>query len=184
MTDNLNDPRRILGVQFKELMSFPDNRGFFREIVRCTDPFFEGGKFGQWSHSKMTRDVVKAWHYHHIQIDWWYVALGCIEAVLFDNRSTSPTYKNKIVLRMGDSSDHGQDCLEVCIRIPQGVLHGLKVLSPTAHLFYITSEIYNPNDEGRFPYNSDIVGHDWGANAITVENDRRTFKPMMPLVDL
>jgi dTDP-4-dehydrorhamnose 3,5-epimerase len=164
----------IEGVKIKSLRSFPDDRGFFREIIRKTDDFFEESGFKQWSHSKMQKDVVKAWHYHHKQIDWWYIGLGLVEAVLYDNREESPTYKNKMVFKMGDHELGGQ---EICVKIPQGVLHGCKVQSDFAHLFYITSEIYDPNDEGRFPYNSEFVGHQWGENCIVVDNDRRAFVP-------
>ena len=169
----------IEGVTIKELTSHPDPRGYFREVLRRTDPIFEGGAFGQWSHSKMARDVVKAWHYHHVQTDWWYCPVGKIETVLFDNRPESPTYKTKMVILMGDSAEF-PDAREVCVRIPPGVLHGCKVLSNFAHLFYVTSETYDPKDEGRFPYNSEIVGHAWGDNALTVENDRREILPGFP----
>lgn len=175
MVEDLSE-LEIDGVVVKELRSHPDERGFFREIIRTTDPLFEGGKFAQWSHSKMSQDVVKAWHYHHIQSDWWYCPVGMIETVLYDNRPESPTYKTKLVLLMGDSSEHSE-ARELCVRIPPGVLHGCKVLSKSAHLFYVTSEIYNTKDEGRLPYNSEVVGHDWGAYAITSENDRRDIPP-------
>lgn len=166
----------IHGVVIKDLKTHRDPRGFFREVVRATDALFEEGVFGQWSHSKMIRDVVKAWHYHHVQTDWWYCPIGLIETVLFDNRPESPTYKMKMVIPMGDSLEHSE-AGEVCVRIPPGVLHGCKVLSSQAHLFYITSVTYDPNEEGRIPYNSPLVGHDWGDNALTVENDRRDFVP-------
>ena len=167
------------GVIIKELKTHPDPRGFFREVIRITDPFFQGGFFGQWSHSKMAKDVVKAWHYHHIQTDWWYCPIGKIQTVLYDNRPESSTYKQKMIIEMGDSGEDSS-AREVCVKIPPGVLHGCKVLSKQAHLFYITSETYNPQDEGRFPYNSTVVGHDWGDNALTVENDRREFCPTAP----
>lgn len=166
---------QIIGVEIKVLKSFPDQRGFFREVIRHTDPIFSGHSFAQWSHSKMTKNVVKAWHYHHVQLDWWYVPLGSIEAVLYDNREESPTYGMKTILPMGETG--GTESI-VCVRIPQGVLHGCKVLSDEAHLMYITSEVYNPEDEGRIPFDSDIVPHDWGKDAITVENDRRFFEPV------
>ena len=168
----------IIGVHIKSLKSFPDDRGFFREIVRSSEPVFENGVFAQWSHSKMQKDVVKAWHFHHKQYDWWYVALGQVETVLYDNRPESPTYKTKLVIRMGDAGEFGPETSEVCVRIPPGVLHGLRVLSDTAHLFYITSEIYNPDEEGRIPFDSNLVPHDWGQNAITVERDRKPFTPV------
>jgi len=45
------------------------------------------------------------------------------------------------------------------LKIPPGVAHGLKVLQGPAHLMYITSHVYNPDDEGRIPYDS--LGYDW-----------------------
>jgi dTDP-4-dehydrorhamnose 3,5-epimerase len=179
MTESASLPadNTIVGVQCKLLKSHRDPRGFFREIIRLSDPLFEGGVFGQWSHSKMQRNVVKAWHYHHIQTDWWYLPIGQIQTVLYDNRPESPSYQRKLVFKMGDSVEFGDDTFEVCVRIPPGVLHGCKVLSDFAHLFYITSVTYDPNEEGRFPFNSAFVGHDWGDDALTVENDRREFVP-------
>jgi len=169
----------ILDVVLKPLVSHGDERGFFREIIRASDSFFGGRDgFAQWSHSRMTRGVVKAWHYHHVQIDWWYVPIGQTETVLFDNRPESPTYRQKMVFRMGETRRYGADTLEVCVRIPPGVLHGCKVLSDEAHLFYITSEIYDPTEEGRFPYDSPLVRHDWGGDVIVADNDKRTFEPV------
>ncbi len=168
----------IVGVEIKELKSHGDERGFFREIIRVNDTFFKEAKnFAQWSHSRMQCNVVKAWHYHHIQTDWWYIASGQVRTVLIDNRPESPTYKNQITILMGESHDYGKDTREVCVKIPPGVLHGCKVLSSKADLFYITSEIYNPNEEGRIPYNSELIGYDWGNEAIVVENDKRLFTP-------
>jgi dTDP-4-dehydrorhamnose 3,5-epimerase len=172
----LPSDNEIVGVIIKKLKTHKDPRGFFREVIRSTDDLFTGGVFGQWSHSKMQLNVVKAWHYHHVQTDWWYCPIGKIQTVLFDNRPESPTYRRKLVINMGDSSIDG-DAHEVCVKIPPGVLHGCKVLSNEAHLFYITSTTYNPNEEGRFPFNSAFVGHDWGEEALTVENDRREFQP-------
>jgi dTDP-4-dehydrorhamnose 3,5-epimerase len=55
----------IEGVVAKELKTYSDERGFFRELIRVTDGFFEEG-FGQWSHSLMFDGVIKAWHLHRI----------------------------------------------------------------------------------------------------------------------
>ena len=170
----------IDGVLIKNLKTHADNRGFFREIIRENDPFFSA-RFAQWSHSKMTQNTVKAWHYHHKQYDWWYLGLGIIETVLFDAREESKTYKNKLEFKLGDSQED-QDALEVVIRIPTGVLHGCKVISETAHLFYITSEVYDPQDEGRLPFNSHEVPHSWGPpeKLIVAERDKVAFTPPHP----
>ncbi len=164
----------IHGVVTKELQSHPDDRGFFREVIRTTDDFFGEG-FAQWSHSKMGRNVVKAWHFHHNQVDWWYCPIGTLEVALYDLREASPTAGQKMTLEMGEQNP-------VVVKIPPGVAHGCKVASDTAHLFYITSKTYDPDDEGRYPFNSERIDHDWGDpdTVITSERDRRTHIPPYP----
>ncbi len=185
-SDTQLDANKIPGVEFKELKSHPDDRGFFRELVRVSDPFFHNGEksapaFAQWSHSKMGRNTVKAWHFHHRQVDWWYVPLGVIHTALVDHRKESPTYGRKIEFRLGDR-DEDPTALVAVVRIPQGVLHGCRVQSDIAHLFYITSETYNPQDEGRLPFNTNEVEHIWGKDEelIVAANDRRLFIPPHP----
>lgn len=177
----------IWGVQIKSLVSHPDSRGFFREVFRSNEDIFKGGAFGQWSHSRMEINVVKAWHYHHVQTDWWYVPIGVINTVLVDFREDSPTFRAKMQIRMGDGQNPELNDQAVCVRIPPGVLHGCRVLTPEAHLFYITSQPYDQNEEGRYPFDAPEVGFSWGENAITSERDRRYFVPTSarePLVRL
>jgi len=169
----------IVGVQIKPLTTHADSRGFFREIIRDTDPLFSsesGEPFKQWSHSKMAKNTVKAWHFHHKQIDWWYVGIGAVKVVLVDNREESPTYKERLEIVLGDSHP---DAIEAVVKIPQGVLHGGIVLTDFAHLFYITSEIYDTNDEGRIPFNDPEIGFDWGRleDLIVADNDKKLFIP-------
>jgi dTDP-4-dehydrorhamnose 3,5-epimerase len=172
LTENL-----IYGVEFKELKTFPDDRGFFRELIRESDDFFADG-FAQWSHSKMGKDTVKAWHFHHLQVDWWYVPIGVLHTVLYDNREESPSFKRKMEFKLGET-DLDPDVLTTVVKIPQGVIHGCRVITDYSHLFYITSKTYNPDDEGRYPFNSPIVPHTWGdeSSIIVAPNDKRTFLP-------
>lgn len=144
----------IDGVVTKGLETHRDERGFFREIIRVTDDFFEEG-FGQWSHSLVYPGVIKAWHIHQKQTDWWYVGAGVLKVVLYDNRPASPTYRRKMELMMGD---HQEPKL---LKIPPGVAHGCKCISGPAHLFYVTSRTYDPGDEGRIPHDDPEIGYDW-----------------------
>jgi dTDP-4-dehydrorhamnose 3,5-epimerase len=144
----------IDGVVFKDLVTHPDERGFFREIIRSTDDFFAEG-FGQWSHSLMYMGVAKAWHIHKVQIDWWYVSSGVLKVALHDARPESPTYRETMEVFMGDN--HPARVL----RIPPGVAHGCKCVSGPAHLFYVTSKTYDPADEGRILYHDSVIGYDW-----------------------
>lgn len=144
----------IDGVVIKELVTHVDERGFFREIIRVTDPFFEEG-FGQWGHSLMHTGVAKAWHVHELQIDWWYVACGVLKVALYDTRPKSPTHGQTQELLMGD-----QQAGRV-LRVPPGVAHGCRALMGPAHLFYITSRVYDPGDEGRIAHDDPGIGYDW-----------------------
>lgn len=173
----------IVDVQVKKLISHGDSRGFFREIIRVSDPLFSGSRFAQWSHSRMAKNVVKAWHFHHVQYDWWYVPIGQVETVLIDNRPESSTFRAKMVIVMGESR-YGGETEEVCVRIPPGVLHGCRVLSDEAHLFYITSETYDRSEEGRIPYNDPEFTHDWGNDVIVADNDLMPFTPTRPRLKL
>jgi dTDP-4-dehydrorhamnose 3,5-epimerase len=144
----------IDGVIVKELVTYPDERGFFREIIRVTDDFFAEG-FGQLSHSLMYTGVAKAWHIHERQIDWWYVGSGVLKMGLHDLRPGSPTHGETMELLLGDNQP------AQVVRVPPGVAHGCKCLSGPAHLFYVTSGVYDPTDEGRIPHDDPAIGYDW-----------------------
>ena len=146
---------KIEGVVIHPLVRYPDDRGFFEEVIRITDPFFLEG-FGQLSHSKMYPGVVKAWHIHKTQIDWWYAPFGRLRVALHDLRDGSPTrgITQEVYL--------GEDVPPVVLKIPAGVAHGCRALGEMpAHLFYVTSYTYNPEEEGRIPYDDPAIGYDW-----------------------
>lgn len=143
----------IEGVVLKELVTHEDERGFFREIIRETDGFFD--HFGQWSHSLMYPGTAKAWHIHRKQTDWWYV-IGAIKVALYDSRDASPTKGALMEFVMGDGH-------AMCVKIPPGVAHGCRALE-RSHLLYVTSSVYDPEDEGRIPHDDPAIGYDWNAS--------------------
>jgi dTDP-4-dehydrorhamnose 3,5-epimerase len=144
----------IDGVMIKKLVRHPDERGYFEEIIRVTDDFFKEG-FGQLSHSYMVKGVVKAWHVHTTQIDWWFCITGKIKAALYDKRADSPTYKETNEYILGDDPDN------IVLKIPAGVAHGMKVMEGPCHFVYATSKIYNPQEEGRVAHDDTDIGYDW-----------------------
>lgn len=144
----------IKGIVFKALVTHNDRRGFFREIIRRTDDFFSEG-FGQWSHSLMFDGVTKAWHYHHIQTDWWYVGSGVLRVGLCDLRQNSSTYKQTMDFLMGDLQP------AQVIKIPPEIAHGCQTIQGPVQLFYITSHEYSPDDEYRLPYDDPEIDFDW-----------------------
>jgi len=144
----------IDGVVFKELTTWSDQRGFFREIIRVTDNMFDCG-FGQWSHSLMFDGVIKAWHYHNIQTDFFYVCSGVARVGLYDLRPRSKTYKQKMDFLMGDYQP------AQIVKIPPGIAHGVKTIQGPVNLLYITSHTYNPDDDIRIAYNDTQIDFDW-----------------------
>jgi len=144
----------IAGVLTKKLIRYPDERGFFEEWIRVSDPFFAEG-FGQLSHSHMIEGVVKAWHVHKVQVDWWYVMKGTVKVALYDTRLDSKTFKEIQEFVVGDDKEI------MILKIPAGVAHGCKVLIGPADLVYVTSSVYSKDEEGRIPYDDSGIGYDW-----------------------
>lgn len=144
----------IEGVMLKNLITHSDERGFFREIIRVTDDCFKEG-FGQLSVAQVYQGVVKAWHIHKEQVDWWYITNGLLRVALYDTREDSPTFKETMELLMGDNQP------AVLLRIPAGVAHGYKCINGPALIFYVTSKVYDGADESRIPHDDAQIGYDW-----------------------
>jgi dTDP-4-dehydrorhamnose 3,5-epimerase len=145
----------IDGVVVQPLVRHPDDRGYFEELIRTDDAWFGEG-FGQLSHSKMYPGVVKAWHIHKTQIDWWYVAAGRLLVALHDLREHSSTYHVTQELYLGD------DLPPTVLKIPAGVAHGCRAIGiEPSHLFYVTSRTYDPDEEGRIAHDDPAIGFDW-----------------------
>ena len=146
----------IEGVETKELITHADERGYFREVIRASDPIFAEG-FGQWSHTMSYQGVAKAWHVHKKQTDWWYVAVGTVRAALYDTRPDSPTCGELQELLLGANQ------MPQVLKIPPGVAHGYRVLDGPAHVFYIVSHEYDGTDEGRIAHDDPEIDYDWTA---------------------
>lgn len=148
----------IDGVAVKDLVTFTDDRGVFRELIRVTDAFFAEG-FGQLSHAIVYPGVAKAWHIHQIQVDWFHVLSGVMKVALHDTRPDSPTYRETMEMILGDHQP------AQVVRVPQRVAHGYKCLAGPAHVLYVTSTVYDAADEGRIPHDDPTIGYDWVASA-------------------
>jgi dTDP-4-dehydrorhamnose 3,5-epimerase len=144
----------IQGVAIKELTTHTDDRGFFREIIRVTDDFFRDG-FGQMSHSLVYPGVVKAWHLHKKQTQWNYVVSGLIKVALHDTRKESSTYNQTMEFLIGDYQPARVYCF------PPGVAHGYQCIHGPMNIIYVTSGVYDIDDEQRISHNDPEIGYDW-----------------------
>ena len=140
----------IDGIKIVKLSTHGDERGFFREIFRFSEQF-NGVPVSQLSHSKVNEGVVKAWHGHVYQSQWNYVVSGKIKVVLYDDRDNSETYMETIDFITGDGAE------PIAYFFPPGVLHGYKCIKGPMQIIYVTSGVYNLEDEIR--KSSDDLNH-------------------------
>lgn len=143
----------IKDVQITDITTYPDDRGYFREIFRTEQAPI--AKIAQASATMSYPGVIKAFHYHNQQDDMWYCADGMIQAVLYDMREDSPTKGEIQVVVMGEHKP-------LSLYIPKGVAHGYKVLgNKPAMVLYATDREYNPEDEIRIAHDDESIGFDW-----------------------
>ncbi len=148
----------IQGVEIKKLTRHADERGFLMELLRKDDPIFS--KFGQTYVSMNYPGVVRAWHYHSKQDDYFVCVKGMIKVALYDMREGSPTRGEVAEYYLGDNNN-------IILRIPVGVAHGYKTVGAEPSLLInFPTETYDPKEPDEFrldwdtseiPYNWDIV---------------------------
>ena len=83
--DSPVDGIEIDGVGFKVLEKHEDNRGHLLELLRCDDPQFT--KFGQTYTSLSKPGVVRRWHYHAVNHEYFSCILGNVLLLLMDLRN-------------------------------------------------------------------------------------------------
>jgi len=147
----------ISGVQIQPFSLHPDDRGHFLEVARlgCGLVADFAPQMTQISASVSYPGTIKAFHYHLRQTDFWVPAGGMLQVALVDLRKGSPTFGARNTLYVGMMRPWQ-------ILIPPGVAHGYKVLGvEPAVLVYVTSRFYDPEDEGRIPYDDPQINYDW-----------------------
>ena len=145
----------IEGVKIKQLQRHADERGCLTEILRRDDEIF--AEFGQIYATVNYPQVVRAWHYHKKQDDFFAVVKGMAKAVLYDAREGSPTKGEVNEFFLGEQN-------MILLRIPVGVYHGYKTVGDeTAILLNLPTRTYDPSDpdEYRLPWDSPEVPYDW-----------------------
>ena len=129
-------------VKIIELNTHDDDRGFFREIFRFPEQFTDV-PVGQLSHSQVKEGVMKAWHGHVYQSQWNYVVSGQIKVGLYDNREDSKTFQEMMEFAAGEGEE------PIAYFFPPGVLHGYQCTKGPMQIIYVTSGMYDLEDEVR-----------------------------------
>lgn len=147
----------IEGVRIEPYALWPDDRGYFLEVMRGGQKLVAGfpPETTQVSAACNYPGIIKAFHYHLEQTDCWAPCAGMMQVALVDLRAGSPTFGRKNTIYVGELRPWQ-------ILIPPGVGHGYKVVSSTpSMLVYVTNRTYNPKDEGRIAYNHPSIAYDW-----------------------
>ncbi|HMD87470.1 MAG TPA: dTDP-4-dehydrorhamnose 3,5-epimerase family protein [Terriglobia bacterium] len=154
-------PPLIHGVEVEVIAQFPDDRGCFAELFRFGEPGLArdfgpaNGNRIQVSYTISYPGVIKALHYHFEQTDLWAPICGMLQVILYDLRESSPTCGRLNTMFVGASRPWK-------LRIPPGIAHGYKVLgTESSILVYAMDRLYNPQDEGRIPYDDPGINYDW-----------------------
>src|SRR5215467_14656740 len=143
---------RIDGVMVKTYTRHADQRGYFIEQLKRGDvddegrPFLPEQPFAQMSRSLAYArggnppELIKAFHWHRRQWDYWDIVRGDARVVLVDLREGSPTAGRIQVLMLGENSPR-------MVAIPPLVGHGYQAVSMTdVILTYYVTEPYDAAD--------------------------------------
>jgi dTDP-4-dehydrorhamnose 3,5-epimerase len=147
----------IPGVRVNPYPLWPDDRGYFLEVLRVGRGLASEfpTESTQVSAALSYPGTIKAFHFHRHQTDCWVPVQGMFQVALVDLRKQSPTFGARNTLYAGALRPWQ-------ILIPPGVGHGYKVIGKDpAMLVYVTDRFYNPEDEGRIAYNDPQIQYDW-----------------------
>ncbi len=145
---------RIADVFIMPLKGFSDERGRFTETFRREwFPWIEWNAI-QSNRSDSKAGVLRGLHYHHQQIDYWYVLNGRVRAGLVDLRPSSRTYMVTEMIEMGEDNNVG-------LFIPIGVAHGFLALTDCT-LTYLVNNYYDGSDECGVAWNDPQINMPWG----------------------
>ena len=165
---------RIHDVRVKTLVKHSDARGFFIEQLKRGDlddrgrPFSPPGEFAQMSRSLAYArggnppELIKAFHWHERQWDYWDIVAGNARVVLVDLREGSPTEGVIQALMLGENCPR-------MVAIPPLVAHGYQAVDlRDVVLTYYVTEPYDPAnpDEGRIAWDDERIGFDWSIQNI------------------
>ncbi len=147
----------IEGVRIQPFSIYPDDRGYFLEVQRLGEGLAAAfpRDTTQVSTAVSYAGTIKAFHYHLRQSDCWSPVKGLLQVALVDLRLTSRTFGLRNTMYVGALRPWQ-------VLIPPGVGHGYKVIGgDDAVLVYLTDRLYDPQDEGRIPYDDGSINYDW-----------------------
>jgi dTDP-4-dehydrorhamnose 3,5-epimerase len=185
----------IQETPIKELLvikrrTFPDGRGFFRELFRKSElEAILGRKF----------DISQANHSHNEQkgilrglhIAPWdkliYVTRGRVQVVIVDTRPDSPTFGQCFSTEIGDPPSPTNNPEEdnkdrVCVLVPKGCANGYQTLTDESDYTYQVDDEWYPESEKALKWDDPTVNAPWKQKNEVILSDRdKTAKTLQEL---
>lgn len=134
----------IDGLLYIEQSLFPDNRGFFSEIVRLPEiEAVTGQSFNvrQVNHARSEQNVVRGIH-----AEGWnkctFITRGKALCALIDVRPTSNTFLKKEYFLLGE----GEGALHGVLFLPSGIGNSLSVIEGPVDYIYLVDRLYKDRD--------------------------------------
>jgi dTDP-4-dehydrorhamnose 3,5-epimerase len=152
----ITESKRISGVFVAQLQAFGDERGRFIETFR--KEWFPQRSWDVFQTNRVDsiKGVLRGLHYHHHQVDYWYVVKGKIRVGLADIRPSSPTYMQTQTIEMGEENNIG-------MFIPCGVAHGYAALTEVTHAYIVDSYYNGGADENGVAWNDPDLNVAWNV---------------------
>jgi dTDP-4-dehydrorhamnose 3,5-epimerase len=148
----------IAGMILIEPQVFGDTRGFFMETWHAMK-FKEAGidvSFVQDNESRSTQWTLRGMHMQveHTQGKLVRVTAGSVFDAVVDLRRGSRSYGRWWGAELSDSNHH-------MLWVPEGLAHGMLVLSESADFLYKCTDIYSPSHERTLGWDDPTVGIEW-----------------------
>lgn len=150
--NNIENQELIHDIMVRPLKVNKDKTGTLVETLRKDwNDVYDGREFAMQYYSKTESGIARdenVWHYHPTgQEDRFLVVEGSIVVAIADNRDNSQTKNLLNLFHMEAEID------PYMVIVPKQTLHGFIVVSKNpAILLNFPTRLYNPNEEGRIPY--------------------------------
>lgn len=165
------------GVVLFEPVCHEDARGLLVETFKA--PAYRAlgldAVFVQDNLSLSRKGVLRGLHYQRRQGKLVTVVRGEIQDIALDIRPDSETFGRWLQVKLS-----GDNHLQ--IYIPPGFAHGFSVLSDEAYVWYKTTDVYRPEEEGGIRWDDPDLAIDWKVREpIVSDRDRR--HPLLKGID-
>jgi dTDP-4-dehydrorhamnose 3,5-epimerase len=161
------------GAVILEVDRHEDARGFFLETFKEEPYRLAGiaGNFVQDNWSRSRRHVLRGLHFQRRQGKLITVVRGEIFDVAVDIRPDSETFGRWLGTTL--SAENNRQLF-----VPPGFAHGFCVVSELADVWYKTTDVYRPEEEGGVRWNDPNLAIEWPIED-PILSDRDRLQPLL-----